>query len=89
MIRGVANLLAVGREGVVVLPAERKHGRVVVARGEVAGCARGTAGGGCPHTCIYGYIEDMAALAFFVGIPVAIEQAVEDQCLHFGFFGLS
>src|SRR5579872_2067208 len=36
VIRGVANLFAVGREGVVVLPAERKHWSIVVAGGEVA-----------------------------------------------------
>ena len=36
VIRGVANLLPIGREGVVVLPAEREYGSVVVAGGEVA-----------------------------------------------------
>src|ERR1022692_2480802 len=36
VIRGVANLLPVGREGVVVLPAEREHRRVIVAGGQVA-----------------------------------------------------
>ena len=35
MIRGVANLLAVGREGVVILPAQREHGRIVVAGSEI------------------------------------------------------
>ena len=36
VIRGVANLLPVGREGIVILPAEREHGRVVVAGREIA-----------------------------------------------------
>ena len=36
VIRGVANLLPVGREGVIVLPAEREDGCVVVAGSEVA-----------------------------------------------------
>src|SRR6266446_2033490 len=31
VIRGVANLLSVGREGIVVLPTERENGSVVVA----------------------------------------------------------
>src|ERR1017187_11002475 len=33
VVRGVANLLPVGREGVVILPAKREHRGVVVARG--------------------------------------------------------
>ena len=37
VIRGVANLLPVGREGVVVLSAERKHRRIVVTGREVTG----------------------------------------------------
>src|ERR1035441_3312614 len=37
VVRGVANLLPVRREGVVVLSAEREHGRIVVARREVVG----------------------------------------------------
>src|ERR1700722_7034657 len=36
VIRGVTNLLAVRREGIVVLAAEREYRRVVVARREVA-----------------------------------------------------
>src|SRR6266446_5071432 len=36
VIRGVANLLPVGREGVVVLPAKREHGRIIVAGREIA-----------------------------------------------------
>src|SRR5258708_11958447 len=35
MIGGVANLLPVGREGIVVLPAEREYRSVVVAGGEI------------------------------------------------------
>src|SRR6266853_643018 len=37
VVRGVANLLPVGREGVVVLSAEREYGSVVVSGREVAG----------------------------------------------------
>src|ERR1035441_9796687 len=59
VVRGVANLLPVWREGVVVLPAERELGRVVVAGREVAGCARGTAGGGCPYAGICGNHQDV------------------------------
>src|ERR1017187_5270564 len=81
VIRGVANLLSIGRESIVVLPAEREHGRIVVARGQIAGCARGTAGGGCPHTGIYGYDKNVTALACLVCIPVPIEQTIEDQRL--------
>ena len=36
VIRGVANLLPVGREGIVILPAERKNRRIIVAGCEVA-----------------------------------------------------
>src|SRR3984893_12582514 len=36
VIRGVADLLPLGRESVVVLPAEREYGRVIVAGGQVA-----------------------------------------------------
>src|SRR5579862_4821138 len=34
VIRGVANLLSVGRKGIVVLSAERERGSIVVARGK-------------------------------------------------------
>src|SRR5271166_487766 len=37
VIRGVANLLPVRREGIVILPAEREHRRIVVAGRQVAG----------------------------------------------------
>src|SRR5207253_8584294 len=37
VVRGVANLLPIGRESVVVLSAKREHRRIVVAGGEVAG----------------------------------------------------
>src|SRR5208283_228006 len=36
VIRGVANLLPVGREGVVILPAQRERRRIVVAGREIA-----------------------------------------------------
>src|SRR6266404_2445302 len=40
VVRGVADLLPVGREGIIVLSAEREHRSVVVAGRQVAGCAR-------------------------------------------------
>ena len=43
---------------------------------------------GCPHTSIDGYHEDVAAFAFFVGIPVAIEQPGENLRLHHRLFGI-
>src|ERR1039457_703285 len=39
VVRGVTNLLPVGRESVVVLPAERELRSVVVSGREIAGCA--------------------------------------------------
>src|ERR1035437_771675 len=90
-IRGVANLLPVGRESVVVLPAERELRSIVVAGREIAGCARWTAGGGCPYAGIGRNHENVAALAGLVRVPVAIQQAVKDERLDFrilGFFQL-
>src|SRR5580692_4926188 len=69
VIRGVANLLPVRRKGIVILPAEREHGCVVVAGREVAGSwVNGPRDyfirGNYPHD------KDVAALACLVGIPV-------------------
>src|SRR5208282_3488826 len=96
VIRGVANLLAVGGEGVVVLTAYGENWGIEVAGSEIERSRVGTAAlgfaslgsrGGCPHTLIYGDHEEMGALAFSVGIPVTIEEVVEDLGLHLGVFG--
>src|SRR5579864_3012466 len=73
VIRGVANLLPVGRVGVVILPAEGEHRRVVVARSEIAGNIRNKV---AERSSEWWHLddEDVAALAFFVSIPVPIEQ---------------
>ena len=99
MIRGVANLLSVGREGVVVLSAEREDGRVVVSGCEVAGYQAFNHGRGARHLHRIGWSRDrsrqrngnhkqMAALARFVGVPMAVEEATKDQRLDLRIFCL-
>ena len=88
VVRGVANLLPVGREGVVVLSTKREHGCVVVAGGEVQR-------GSIDQTGNCGWIslgrsfdcENVAALSSLVGVPMPIEQSVEDDGFDFRFFG--
>src|ERR1035437_3316990 len=75
MIRRVANLLPVRREGVVILPAEREHRRVVVAGREIervivnmrAAIVLNESGAFSRNH------EQVAALPLLVCVPVAIE----------------
>ena len=91
VIRGVANLLPVGRESVVVLPAQREHRSIVITRREIAG--KGDRGGALRlGSTIRQFVsrrrsrddENVAALAHFEGVPMAIQKPVEDQRLNFG-----
>ena len=83
VIRDVAEFLAVGREGVVVLSAETEDGRIVIAGRQVTRNGNlgaqpfpGFGKGGCRND------ENVRALAFLVDVPVTIEQTCEDQRLH-------
>jgi len=88
VIRGVANLLPVGREGVVVLSAEREYGRVVVAGGEVQRGSIDQTGNCCWINLGRSFdYENVAALSSLVGVPMPIEQSVEDDGFDFRFFG--
>src|SRR5207245_6983618 len=55
VVRGEANLLAIGGKGVIVLPAKMKRRRIVIARSKVAGSHAWSRTlpvlrrGGCPH----------------------------------------
>src|SRR6202161_1524011 len=89
VIRGVANLMPVGRKGVVVLSAEREHGSVVVAGREIGipsrdnPCNRSRRNFGRSFSH-----ENMATLALFVSVPVPVEQAVENEGLDLRFLRL-
>src|SRR5215469_11996243 len=94
MIRGVTEFLAVRREGVVVLPAERERRRVVVARGKVKitivdamvvvriGGIVSTVGS---DFAVHPRHKDVSPAAFLEGIPVTKKQTGENQCLDLGF----
>src|SRR5580698_1352543 len=88
VIRGVANLLPIGREGIVVLPAEREHGRIVIAGSQVARSVaigrefiRGSEDGGRAvdfNDAGNWHHENVRSFAFFIGIPMTIEKVSED-----------
>src|ERR1017187_743327 len=86
VIRGVTNLLPVGREGVVILPAEREHRRVVVAGGEVARELRSIVARASRRRKLNRNDEDVAALARLVGVPMTVEEAIKDQRLELRVF---
>src|ERR1019366_7330612 len=88
VVRGVANLLPVGREGVVVLPAKREHGRVVVPRREVRRYQNPAIDNYAPAAIRDANRKDMASLTFLVNIPMTVEQPLENQRLHFRLLGL-
>src|SRR5258706_16006758 len=78
VIRGVANLPPVRREGIVVLPAEREYGRIIVVGGQVNGRRQRLVlhdASFFRHTfkILAGRDhENVAAVGFFVGIPMTI-----------------
>ena len=72
VIRGVANLLPIGREGVVVLPAEREDRSVVVTRGKINWESPDA---GRELRSSY---KDVSPFALVVGVPMPIEQLREN-----------
>src|SRR5208282_3956874 len=70
MIRGVANLLPIGREGIVVLPAEREWRHIVIPGCEIA-----------TRAALSRNDQKMISLPCLVRIPVAIEQMSKNQRL--------
>src|ERR1039457_2344555 len=89
VIRGVADLLAVGREGIVILPAEGEDARIVVAGGQIAGKSIHRRYVGLAHCWRHfsRYHEDMSALAFLVGIPMPVKKVREHLSFNLRLFG--
>src|SRR5580698_11185526 len=96
MIRGVANLLPVRRESIIVLSAQREHRSIVITRREIVEKkpigivpAFGVLQRAPRLFEIRGWhYKNVAALAFLVSIPMAIEQMVKHQSLHLRLLNL-